>query len=57
MAARPPFPPVAEQLDRIPGKGDRVTYGDYEVRVLEMVGMRASRVQFVRVEQPEEAEE
>ena len=40
---------VAEQLNRIPAVGDSVRYGEYEVHVEAMDGMRVVRVRFVRV--------
>ena len=40
---------VAEQLNRIPAVGDSVRYGDYEVRVETMDGMRVERVRFERL--------
>ena len=39
---------VSEQLHRIPVVGDRVRYGDYDLRVIEMEGMRVSKVRFIR---------
>jgi putative hemolysin len=39
---------VAERLDRIPVVGDIVPFGDYDVRVEAMDGMRASRVRFLK---------
>lgn len=38
---------VAELLNRIPAAGDIVRYGDYEVLVEEMDGMRVARVRFI----------
>ena len=47
---------VAERLDRIPSVGDTVRYGAYDVRVIEMDGMRVSKVRFIKrpVVQPEQ---
>jgi CBS domain containing-hemolysin-like protein len=39
---------VAESLDRIPELGDTVPFGDYDLRVEEMDGMRASKVSFIK---------
>ncbi|MEP7288164.1 MAG: hemolysin family protein [Chloroflexota bacterium] len=39
---------IAERLDRIPILGDTVIFGDYDVRVEEMDGMRASKVRFIK---------
>lgn len=39
---------VAERLNRIPSVGDRVGYGDYELQVVAMDGMRVARVRFER---------
>jgi putative hemolysin len=39
---------VAERLDRIPVLGDTVPFGDYDLRVEEMDGMRASKVSFIK---------
>jgi putative hemolysin len=39
---------VAERLDRIPAAGDTVPFGDYDVRVEAMDGMRAATVRFVK---------
>lgn len=39
---------VAERLGRIPAAGDKVSFGDYEVVVEEMDGLRVARVRFVR---------
>jgi CBS domain containing-hemolysin-like protein len=39
---------VAERLDRIPAVGDIVPFGDYDVRVEAMDGMRASKVRFLK---------
>jgi putative hemolysin len=39
---------VAEQLNRIPAVGDQVRYGDYDVVVTEMDGMRVVKVRMVR---------
>lgn len=39
---------VTEKLDRIPGKGDTVPFGEYEVRVDEMDEMRVARVSIYR---------
>ncbi len=38
---------IAERLDRIPTVGDVVTFGEYDVRVEAMEGMRASQVRFI----------
>lgn len=45
---------VAERLDRIPVVGDIVPFGDYDLRVEAMDGMRASKVRFRKrpVERP-----
>jgi len=47
---------VAERLDRIPTVGDTVPYRAYDVRVIEMDGMRVSKVRFIKrpVVQPEQ---
>jgi putative hemolysin len=39
---------VAERLDRIPTVGDTVMYGEYDLRVEEMDGLRASKLRFIR---------
>ncbi len=39
---------VAEKLDRIPAQGDRVDFGEYVIRVLEMDEMRVARVSVER---------
>jgi putative hemolysin len=39
---------VAERLDRIPVVGDTVRFGDYDLRVEAMDGMRASRIRFIK---------
>jgi putative hemolysin len=39
---------VAERLDRIPAVGDTVTFGDYDLRVEEMDGLRASKIRFTK---------
>jgi CBS domain containing-hemolysin-like protein len=39
---------VAERLGRIPGVGDKVAFGNYDLCVEEMDGMRVSKVRFVR---------
>ncbi len=39
---------VAEILNRIPTLRDKVPFGDYELRVAEMDGMRVSKVRFVK---------
>ena len=39
---------VAERLGRIPTVGDKVSFGDYDLLVKEMDGMRVSKVRFVR---------
>lgn len=39
---------VAEKLNRIPVKGDTIPFGDYDVRVQVMEGMRVSKVRFIR---------
>lgn len=41
---------VSERLDRIPSAGDRVKYGQYEIVVEAMDGMRVSRVRFIPVD-------
>jgi putative hemolysin len=46
---------VAECLDRIPAKGDKVTFGHYNVIVDEMDEMRVARVIFTPHEKPESA--
>ncbi len=38
---------VAERLGRIPDVNDKVSFGDYDLRVEEMDGMRVSKVRFV----------
>ena len=47
---------VAECLDRIPAKGDKVRFGNYDVYVDEMDEMRVERVRFVprRADKPDE---
>lgn len=40
---------IAERLDRIPVVGDRIRYGDYDIVVEDMDGMRVEHVRFVRV--------
>ncbi len=42
---------VAEVLNRIPLQGDTIPFGDYELRVDEMEGMRVARVRFIRRDQ------
>ncbi len=39
---------VAERLDRIPVVGDTVRFGDYDLRVEAMDGMRASKIRFIK---------
>jgi putative hemolysin len=39
---------VAERLDRIPVVGDTVRFGNYDLRVEAMDGMRASKIRFIR---------
>ncbi len=39
---------IAERLDRIPVVGDTVRFGDYDLRIEAMEGMRASRVRFIK---------
>lgn len=39
---------VAERLGRIPTAGDRVPFGDYDIVVEEMDGLRVARVRFAR---------
>jgi putative hemolysin len=39
---------VAERLDRIPRKGDEVAFGDYDLRVEEMDGLRVAKIKFMR---------
>jgi putative hemolysin len=41
---------VAERLDRIPVVGDTVRFGDYDLRVEAMDGMRASKIRFIKRE-------
>jgi CBS domain containing-hemolysin-like protein len=43
---------VAERLDRIPVIGDRISFGDYELVVEEMDGMRVSKLRVIRLESP-----
>ncbi len=43
---------IAERLDRIPVKSDRVRYGGYDVVVEEMDEMRVARVRMVRRQPP-----
>ncbi len=43
---------VAEALQRIPRLEDRIQYGEYEVSVLEMAGMRVEKVRFKKRESP-----
>jgi CBS domain containing-hemolysin-like protein len=43
---------IAERLGRIPAKGDKVSFGDYDVSVEDMDGMRVARVRFIRRGQP-----
>jgi CBS domain containing-hemolysin-like protein len=47
---------VAEQLNRIPAVGDQVRYGDYDVVVTEMDGMRVAQVRLVK-RQPDPVED
>ena len=44
---------VAERLDRIPATGDVVPFGDYDVKVMAMDGMRASMVRFLKRPAPD----
>lgn len=39
---------VAERLNRIPSPRDKVAFGDYDLRVDEMEGMRVSKVRFIK---------
>jgi len=39
---------VAERLERIPIKGDKTVFGDYDLIVEEMDGMRVAKVRFVQ---------
>ncbi len=39
---------IAERLNRIPSLRDKITFGDYDLRVDEMEGMRVSKVRFVK---------
>lgn len=39
---------IAERLERIPDTGDKVSFGDYDVVVEEMDGLRVARVRFAR---------
>jgi len=39
---------ISERLGRIPTMGDKVSFGDYDLFVGEMDGMRVSKVRFVR---------
>ncbi|MBL8162005.1 MAG: HlyC/CorC family transporter [Anaerolineae bacterium] len=43
---------VAEVLNRIPVTGDKAVFGDYDLHVEEMEGMRVARVRFVHRETP-----
>ncbi|MBC7813871.1 MAG: HlyC/CorC family transporter [Burkholderiales bacterium] len=47
---------VAERLGRIPKEGDTVPFGDYDVRVETMEGLRVAKVRFIRRENTETAE-
>jgi putative hemolysin len=46
---------VAEILNRIPAARDKVPFGDYDLRVEEMDGMRVSKVRFVKRHAPKPA--
>jgi putative hemolysin len=39
---------VSERLDRIPVVGDVVQYGEYDVKVEEMDGLRVAKVRFIK---------
>ncbi len=41
---------MAERLERIPVEGDRLSFANYNLEVLEMDGMRVARVRFTHVE-------
>jgi putative hemolysin len=43
---------IAERLERIPLVGDQVTFGDYTLRVVEMDGMRVSKIRVIRRDRP-----
>lgn len=45
---------VSEQLERIPEVGDQVNFGAYRLTVVEMDGLRVSRIRFNRIETPSE---
>ena len=47
---------VAEMLDRIPERNDTVTFGQYDVSVEEMDGMRVAKVRFIKRSAPPSAE-
>ncbi|MFN8372636.1 MAG: hemolysin family protein [Anaerolineae bacterium] len=48
---------VAERLDRIARTGDVVAFGDYDLSVEEMDGMRVAKIKFTRRVKKEEAKE
>jgi len=39
---------IAERLNRIPAARDKITFGDYDLRVDEMDGLRVAKVRFVK---------
>jgi len=43
---------IAERLERIPMVGDQVSFGEYNFRVIEMDGMRVSRIRVTRRDRP-----
>lgn len=47
---------VAEKLNRIPVAGDVVQFGEYDVQVEEMDGMRVAKVRFIRREPSPESD-
>jgi CBS domain containing-hemolysin-like protein len=48
---------VAERLDRIPSIGDRISFGDYELVVEAMDGMRVSKLRVIKQESPDDGVE
>jgi putative hemolysin len=44
---------VAERLGRIPKEGDSVAFGEYDVRVEAMEGLRVAKLRFIRRETPQ----
>lgn len=49
---------TAERLERIPVEGDHLTFGDYDLFVEEMDGMRVAKVRFVKAKRnPDETDD